>query len=385
MIDEYKGFYRINVKNILRSRPDLLYNLPDVSSLNMKTDAHYSILTQDEELTALVPEWDELQRRCGRTVFTASHWIEGWWRFIGKEQGYRLHIVTGRKSGRLVAVAPLAVIRRKSLNLLLWAAGDACDYSDFLCEAPEDAAMLLEAIRKSPHYDVATLRDVYEQAACSPVLADKATTVKHTEVRAIRNEGKTFEEWFATLPYAARKQHRARLKQIQALGELRYEVFRDTPVSDAALTALIEQKKEWLARAGEVSMFSAPGIYDFCRTLTNAAAKDGTLHFSLLRCGDEIIATHLGFVQDGRFLSYMASYSSKWSNVSPGRTMMFRCIEWAFSNGCNEYDFMRGNEGYKHSFANSARALKGFLFARGWKGELAKLVYLQRQKRRKAA
>lgn len=55
-------------------------------------------------LTGLVPEWDELARRCGQGFASRPSYALSWWEELGSGS---LEIVTARRDGRLVAVAPL--------------------------------------------------------------------------------------------------------------------------------------------------------------------------------------------------------------------------------------------------------------------------------------
>jgi len=57
------------------------------------------ILTTEAEMAALASEWESLQKRCGRSLFTAYHWCEGWWRHLGRGAGFTLHIAAGRRGG----------------------------------------------------------------------------------------------------------------------------------------------------------------------------------------------------------------------------------------------------------------------------------------------
>src|SRR5262245_23624727 len=136
------------------------------------------ILTTEAALAALAPEWESLQERCGKSIFTAYHWCGSWWRHLGREAGYTLHIAVGRRDGRLVAVAPMAVALRKGLRMLEWAAADVADYCDFLLEDGGGGTVIWDAIRKSRHYDLARLKDIHPEALCLAQLEGFAQQVR---------------------------------------------------------------------------------------------------------------------------------------------------------------------------------------------------------------
>src|SRR3954468_7273730 len=101
-----------------------------------------SILTTEAAVADIASEWEQLQKRTGCDIFLAYGWLDAWWRFLGKPHGWKLHVVIGRENGRLVAVAPMAVIRRRGLKVLRWAGADTSDFNDFLLEDPVQAAEL---------------------------------------------------------------------------------------------------------------------------------------------------------------------------------------------------------------------------------------------------
>lgn len=338
----------------------------------------WEILSSAEALAKVAPEWEALQGRAGRFIFTGHAWVEGWWRFIGTPSGASLLVVTGRKDGKLVAVAPLAIRRRGGVRLLEWAAGPVSDYSDFLLEKPEDAQALWTFARENAPYDLAHIKEVHPESVCLPPLVALTKPVKESEARTLRLEWPSFDAWMATLPYAVRKHYRARVKQAESIGPLKYEVLRDD-VPEEAIARLVAQKAALLAAQGRHGVFDAAGAKDFFYSISTAEGKNGALHFSTLRCGEHVIATHLGFVHGGAFLSYMPSYDEGYSQLSPGRLMMLRCIGWAMENGLKEFDFMRGEDTYKGRFSNDARMLKDFMFARTLKGRAAMWLYLRRK------
>src|SRR5258708_7573252 len=107
---------------------------------------HCEILTSEPAITAIAGEWQSLHSRAGCGIFSGYAWFDTWWRHLGQAGGFRPHVVIGRRDGRLVAIAPLAVMRRKGVRLLQWAGSEIADYSDFLLEKPEDASALWQAV-----------------------------------------------------------------------------------------------------------------------------------------------------------------------------------------------------------------------------------------------
>jgi CelD/BcsL family acetyltransferase involved in cellulose biosynthesis len=325
-------------------------------------DVKIEILTSEAAVAALAAQWQQLQARVGRSPFTDSRWIDAWWRFLGKPHGFRLHVAAGWESDRLVAVAPLAVVRRHGLRRLQWAGAEVFDYCDMLLEDQRHAATLWQAVRRRGGYDLAQLRDVVPAASCLPALSAFASRVRHAQACHIRIDWPTGEAWLAQLSSSTRSLYRRRLRQLEAKGPVRYEVTRVAPLPGEVIDALVRQKTAWCAEHGKSSVFAKPGAAAFFRRLAELGAEAGNLHLSSLHCGEQIVATHLGFVHADTFYWYMPSYDGAFAQVSPGRVMMMKCIGWAIDNGLGEFDFLRGEEDYKNSFANGTRDLAHFAF-----------------------
>src|SRR5262245_54567229 len=65
-------------------------------------------LEVDDALDPLVDEWRELAKSAGAAPFLYPEWLQAWWRAFGSG---RLRVVTARRDGRLVALAPVQIRR----------------------------------------------------------------------------------------------------------------------------------------------------------------------------------------------------------------------------------------------------------------------------------
>src|SRR5579872_1238920 len=90
-----------------------------------------NILASFPELAAIESDWLDLWRRDPRaTPFQSPMWLLPWWRHFGSDD---LRVVTVREAGRLVALAPLYVVRDEEESLGLFAGTGVSDYLDALC------------------------------------------------------------------------------------------------------------------------------------------------------------------------------------------------------------------------------------------------------------
>jgi CelD/BcsL family acetyltransferase involved in cellulose biosynthesis len=93
----------------------------------------------DDSLTGIRAEWDDLFARCrSATPFQSHAWLESWWRTYGVPG--RLRLVLVRRDGRLVAGAALMRERRGLCTVLTPLGGALADFADALVDDEVAAA-----------------------------------------------------------------------------------------------------------------------------------------------------------------------------------------------------------------------------------------------------
>lgn len=101
-----------------------------------------TVITTSEELAALQPEWEELERAAGTPYYVTHRFVTAWWDGYREMDGYRLHVVTVRQNGRLVAIAPCSVRPEQragtDVRVLRWASHG--DYLAVLYADGQDGA-----------------------------------------------------------------------------------------------------------------------------------------------------------------------------------------------------------------------------------------------------
>lgn len=344
-----------------------------------------TVITEATGVARLHEEWRSLYAAVGRTPFENPDWHRVWWERIGYREGWAPHVITGRVNGRLTAVAPLAVLRSRGLRMLEWAGGRVFDYPDMLLSGEADAHPIWKTARESRHYDVARLRGVKPDATSRPALEAFARKVNEGSVaHAVQFAHASGEAWFQSLSKRARAKHRARVRQIEEAGPLAMTTAACPAEVTAMMGVLVGQKVAWSSARNVAHFATEEGVPEFLEGLALQAWAEGSLHLSMLTCGDQAISTHLGFTSDDGFYYYMPGYDIALAKLSPGKVHLTKLIMWALDNGCRRFDFLRGEADYKGSLGNEVRSLSDYIFSRGIVGGAAARLYVWRQNRRDA-
>ena len=334
------------------------------------------IICSEERLKALFNDWRSLQSKVGRSLFTDPAFFMAWWDTYGRGSRRTLHVATGRNQGRLVALAPLVVVRRYGCRFLEWAGANVFDYSDTLLDDRPDGEFFWRAIRNSSGYDVALIRSAHTGLDCYGPLVQFGHPARKNTIYRVDMVWDSAETWMQDeLSRSRRQLLRRKQRQIQKKGEFGFKVHRSGPVPAAVLKALVQQKAAWASRQAEPGLFADPlKAASLLERMAEIASQLGSLHLSWLRCNEEILAVHLGFVDQNVLYYYMPSYDEGWSQQSPGSLLIFHLITWCIENGISTLDFMRGDHVYKSAYSNAQIELTDFLFPGSLRGVLAELI-----------
>jgi CelD/BcsL family acetyltransferase involved in cellulose biosynthesis len=319
---------------------------PELVSLSLETD-----------LAALRPLWSEFERSALGHVYQSHGWVSIWNNAIGSKLGVAPHIVLGRApDGRLLFLLPLGVGRRMGSSALIWMGGSEADLkgglfaADFLASFAQDSWKLLWArIRRLlPAVDVVHLVDQPEAIGAfpNPFCALKTNSLP-ANTHATRL-GRDWEAYYRSKRNgSARNLEKRRMRQLQAEGEVSFEIARTQEEIESGLAWLLQQKAKALREVGVSDPFADPCVRDFFTESTRNSFPKGTSHLSLLRVDGKPVSGVWGLVHNKRFYYIICVYDAAYSKQSPGRLHLRELLRWAVENGLETFDLGVGEADYK--------------------------------------
>ena len=329
-------------------------------------------------LVRLGPQFDELVLAASAPVTARRPWLQAWLQTYSSYEPVIL-VVVG-PCGRLEAAAPLAV-RQRSRNCLITALGHGPSDAALLPARSATAADLLAAGIKEwlesetrnwslalRHLTAGDLvgkrlpahirRTRYEPGAVSPQLhVDANEAPSLSDYVSSRHTQEVRRRWRRMMkdgmgPAVEQVTRRDEIKKIMPQVE---EVFR---ARDAALHR----------RCALDDKFQGP----FFRTVVETHAMRQEVCLTTLFLNGQLAAYVLCFIDGDTYRMWNCRFDPRFARYSPGMVAMDSSVAHALMAGCRTYDFMRGEEPYKASYANHLERAKD---VRAWSGPLLQAKY----------
>jgi CelD/BcsL family acetyltransferase involved in cellulose biosynthesis len=320
-------------------------------------------------------DWNLLLRKSlTGEVFLSWEWICSWWD-VFKDENKSLYILIGRnENNEIVGIAPFYIERRKILGLGFRKIIRFCssletypDHLDLICKKGyEDsfAKGVFDYLKKdAKEWDLIKLNGVgenrilikslnQEKIKLNGFLADLSA---ESECPYLSVEG-TYEDYLKSFPrkkrYNLSREKKILLQNERAVwktaaGEDEYEeYFRN----------LFQLHAERAERKGISTTFSGDRIYDFHKSVIHYLASKGQIVLSLITKNSTILASCYCLKDHNKYYYYQTGISAEGEKWSAGSVLLSLMIEKAFNEGCREFDFLRGNEEYKHFWTQQYRS-----------------------------
>ena len=346
------------------------------------------VVTTTEALDALQPEWEELEREGGRSVFVTFDWLRAWWKHYAA--GRELRVFVAREEGRIAGVLPLYVgaapllpgIPARVLRLLGSGADTSPDYLGPLWRqerGEETLAALCEAAVASAGWDGIDVTDVAED---SPFLAALEGACRRAGVAALRRPGwrisivplpATWEEYLATLSRDRRNSIRRMRRRAEEAGG-RFFTWDGAPPLDAVVDRLVELHHErWKGRADRYA-FSTSEYVGFHRDVMHACAAKGRLRLYCLEIAGQLAAIYYCYAYDGEVAYFQAGFDPRHEKLRPGYVLMAYALEQAVAEGARRFDMLKGQYAHKATWTSESRSTASLrAYRRGLRGALLQL------------
>lgn len=334
------------------------------------------VITNLAEFQALEQSWNDcLAAMPGGNPFLCHQWLGAWWEVYGS--GAELMVLVVREGGEILAAAPLFRTRQPyygvPMDQILFVGTQTCDRLSFLDRGldPEPLRALwrhLLALCKGR--TLVRLEGVPQghpmlaaSGGMSGVWADEDSS--HLPFIPV---DRSWDEYRKGLTHKFRSEMRTRVKVFAGWGDWSLDTCRGDEVKQHLDDLVSVEGASAKQNAGAAFLTDRRNREFMARLLVVTEPVEPVL-LRLLVAG-KLIAYVVGFIHGGVFCAYNTAYLPGYEKGSPGKWIMDRAVEFAFAEKLLEFDFLRGEFGYKERWQPQVRvSRRRVLFAAnplGW-------------------
>lgn len=308
-------------------------------------------LTDISDLNEAKSEWDRLFAHAddARLGFQAQGWAHRY------ALAGALNVVTIRDHERLVLVWPL-VSRRLPGAIVLEALGDPISqYHTALVDPMAPAEVLLEVaigdLRRAG-CDLLRLRRVRaDTPLAGALLAQGAETLRAGRAPFVDLvAGKLAQGGSAK--GNARANRRRRLRRLEEIGPVRFEVVASPKVAEGLLRTALILKRAWAIKTGHFARAAFDPRFEavFRQALTQ---RDPfvKLRVSSLKCGERVVGVEVSLACGRRLFGHLP-HDPELSALGVGALLAESSILSAREQGYETYDLLAPADAYKRAFAD---------------------------------
>jgi CelD/BcsL family acetyltransferase involved in cellulose biosynthesis len=324
-----------------------------------------------ERFAELRAEWDALlSASAADCPFLTWEWLHTWWTHLADDR--RLRLIAVRRSGELIAVAPLAVSPRHVARLVpfrrLEFLGTGSVGSDYLDVIARRGAEAEAAEALADHFTAADVVLELGQVKRHACLADDlAARLVERGWRAVERAtdvcpyitlaDRAWPEYLARLDGHHRSNFKRRLNNLGRNFSVTFDWARNEPERAEALRALVElHGMRWRERGGSTALYS-PALLAFHDQWTRRALERGWLRLFVMRLDGRPVAALYGLRYRDAFYFYQTGFDPEFARHGVGQVTVGLTIQHAIEDKAREYDLLHGAERYKFDWAPEVREI----------------------------
>jgi CelD/BcsL family acetyltransferase involved in cellulose biosynthesis len=316
-------------------------------------------------------QWNTLLAKSSTHVpFLRFDYLRAWWLTRGGgewPQDSQLAIVTAKRNDELCGIAPLFYTpdHQGEPRLMLLGSIEISDYLDLIVpteQLQEFIDGLLPFIIKAnlPRWHALDLYNLVENSPSLKTLETAAgkygwlynqEKLQHTPCIALPGD---WETYLAGIDKKQRHEIRRKMRRAENSDvPVRWYIVSDPDTLDAEINAFLDLMK----KDEEKAKFLTAKMKETMREVMHCSFEDGCLHLAFLEVGGQKAAGYVSFDYQNRIWVYNSGFDPDYFDYSPGWVLLGYILQWANEQGRSEFDFMRGNEGYKYRFGAFDRSV----------------------------
>jgi CelD/BcsL family acetyltransferase involved in cellulose biosynthesis len=362
--------------------------------MSLTPKAHYSVepITTEEGLSHLEQDWNRLSETTEEpNAFMTFGWFRAWnHRFAQEDRSgrRRLNILVLKQDGAVAGISPLIYREASRFGLVVRKVEFVerlADYNDVFLgndRAGQHAAIVNFLAQTQEQWDIVDLRDLRE--------TEHAFTLIESALSQSRLKCRLLPEADAC-PYLpidggsaaamerlsgdVRRKLRKRMERARARG-LRVRIVENPQDEPGLLDKMIALEGQKRVDGKLVQPFVARYPEAF-QSLFDTLGPRGWVYVALVELEDRLVAWQLGFLCGKRVWDFSKAFDDEFHQFAPGTLLVPALLDYGFSRGYREYDFLRGADPYKLQWSTGIHQTHRLLiWSRRWTSRARAYIYL---------
>ena len=311
--------------------------------------------------------WDILleRSRVNTNIFLTWEWLSTWWKHFG--EGRKPLILLVEDEQKVLAVAPLMLseyklpLIGKTQRVEFIGAPDS-DYHDFIVidKETECIKLILAYLKNNiPHLNWIELKEVKETTGTinnfrqlTPELREGFKVEESTcNICPYITVPKSVETLMNSLKSNMRRHLKVCMRKITQKYDVKFKRYDEAGFTlDAGMRTFTSlHQKKWTSEGCPGGFGEGHGreFLKFHLDVAQSFADKGWLGLYFLMANNEPVAAQYAFKYNRKMLCYLTGWDPAYSEYSIGNLSIMFLLQECIKEGLNEYDLMRGDEGYK--------------------------------------
>ncbi len=337
------------------------------------------------DLLAIQPEWEELRKRCGGSIFSSFDWAIEWLRHFDRVALPRVVLV--EEDGELVGLAPFVVmehrsmgIKMKKLSMVGNGAGVAelYDLGLMIMENREDVLDVIIEQMDDLDWNVLHLNEMKDDPVTQALyeqVSDRWETDELVRIPCPRTELPVSGDVMDVVSSRTKRTIRKAIGSLEEESRVGYRCV-DLPEEAAEATGMyaLQHMERWEEKGG--SIFSNENLSSFLKDVMMATVQEGRgMVYEVWIDGS--LASQMLCLEDGDVMrAYRVGMNNRYSEYSPGNLVAIYAMNEARNAGFTQFDFGAGPEEFKYRLGARDRPLLRIQAKRGTVRAMAKISSL---------
>ncbi|GGP14025.1 GNAT family N-acetyltransferase [Oceanobacillus neutriphilus] len=297
------------------------------------------------------------------TIFQEGSWMKNWWEYQKNCKTIHPYMIEVKEGMNTIAIVPLYSYKATwSFTVIRPIGLGAADYLVPVISKKYDMEEIFNLIIKKliedrRKWDCIVWSDLPGDSIYNKIFSDSLLDgfkmiekVKTVDCPYIILDQNMEQEKFGLNNKYVKKILFKQRKLIRQKGEYLYQRVRRETDIEPVMNKLFELHQRRWNGTETPSKYNNRKEREYALLTAKNLFQNELLHLSYLEINKQIIAVHFGMTDGNRFYFYIPSFDTEFGKYSAGQLLIYHLILDAGKEGCQHFDFLKGEEAYKYKW-----------------------------------